>query len=152
MTTLAFRFEAKYVPVTETGCWLWTSNLNGGGYGLLSFGTPPSRKWRLAHRVAYELHRGQIPEGLDVLHKCDVPSCVNPDHLFVGTDKDNIQDCIRKGRWNRPGRRPGQKKLTDDQIRQIRSGGSTTRFAKEFGVCLSTIKRVKNGKSFKHIC
>lgn len=148
--TVMERFESKYEPVTETGCWLWTGTCNGV-YGLLSFSENKKRRWKMAHRIAYELYRGPIPQGLDALHRCDVPLCVNPNHLFLGTDKDNIQDCIRKGRWNIPGRRPGQKKLTDEQIRQIRAGGSTTRFAREFGVALTTIKRVKNGKSFKHI-
>lgn len=76
------------------GCWLWTGSKNRQGYGETMF-----RKRHLrANRVAYELANGPIPEGLMVLHSCDNPPCVNPDHLFLGTGTDNMQDCIRKGR------------------------------------------------------
>ncbi len=92
--TLKERFDEKWIPVTETGCWLWTAHVRTKGYGRIIVNC----KVKHAHRVSWELHKGPIPDGLCVLHKCDVPSCVNPDHLWLGTDKDNTQDMIKKGR------------------------------------------------------
>jgi len=91
------RFNEKWTPVTESGCWLWTDYLVSGKYGHLTV----NYKTLAAHRVSYELHVGEIPEGLCVCHRCDVPFCVNPDHLFLGTHKDNTQDMLKKnrGRW-----------------------------------------------------
>ena len=88
------RFHDKYIPVTETGCWLWISCCNGDGYALISANGKSMR----AHRLSWEMHRGPIPRGLFVLHKCDTPECVNPDHLFLGTNQDNMDDAKRKGR------------------------------------------------------
>ncbi len=94
-------FEVRFwhkVNKTET-CWLWTGHTNYSGYGLFrrSRGSQEVR----AHRVSWDLHYGQVPEGLLVLHKCDVRNCVNPDHLFLGTQPDNVRDCEVKGRaWH----------------------------------------------------
>ena len=88
------RFEENYTPVPESGCWLWTGCVKAHGYGVIFI----KNKTQYAHRVSWELHRGPIPDGLFVLHHCDVPSCVNPEHLFTGTQKDNIQDAAKKGR------------------------------------------------------
>lgn len=90
------RFHANYEMITESGCWIWMGACNQRGYGQIR------RKGRSvgAHRLSWELHNGPIPEGLQVLHKCDVPPCVNPEHLFLGTQKDNIHDAIKKGRVN----------------------------------------------------
>lgn len=86
-------FHAKYIPIL-TGCWIWMSSLSDRGYGQLTI----KNKTIYAHRFSWELHNGPIPEGLLVCHHCDTPLCVNPDHLFVGTQKDNILDAMRKGR------------------------------------------------------
>jgi hypothetical protein len=85
------RFEEKFIPVPESGCWLWTAGLGVGGYGqfYLEWPTP-------AHRASYMLYKGEIPEGMYILHKCDVKCCVNPDHLFVGTHSDNMKDYADK--------------------------------------------------------
>lgn len=88
------RFEEKYIPVPEAGCWLWTAAVDTYGYGRIGFGDGLIS----AHRVSWALYRGEIPNGLCVLHACDVPSCVNPDHLFLGTHSDNSKDCFNKGR------------------------------------------------------
>jgi hypothetical protein len=96
-TSLLERFEAKIQPEPNSGCWLWDSSLTGGGYGTIGLGTRAQGK-ELAHRVSWELFRGEIADGLWVLHKCDVRCCVNPDHLFLGTHSDNMRDCVAKNR------------------------------------------------------
>nr|WP_087475466.1 HNH endonuclease signature motif containing protein [Nitrospira cf. moscoviensis SBR1015] len=92
------RFESFIMPVTECGCWLWTGGSSTRGYGQFRM---LGRGWR-AHRAAWTIYRGPIPDGLHVLHKCDVTSCVNPDHLFLGTPLDNARDKESKGRGNQP--------------------------------------------------
>lgn len=95
--TAAERFWRK---VDKTGdCWVWTGGKHKDGYGL----TGVTGKTELAHRVAWEFTNGKIPEGLHVLHKCDNPPCVRPDHLFVGTHLDNMQDMNNKGRLKTTG-------------------------------------------------
>lgn len=88
-----FRFWSK-VEKTDT-CWIWGGNKNQDGYGLFY---PLSKKTAQAHRFSWSLINGPVPDGLYVCHKCDNPSCVNPDHLFVGTQTDNMRDCKNKGR------------------------------------------------------
>ena len=93
---LVQRFAKKYIPVTESGCWIWIGASNPSGYGQLKVGHQLKR----AHRVSWEFFRGAIPDGMMVCHRCDVPSCVNPDHLFLGTARDNFRDCVEKGRYH----------------------------------------------------
>jgi len=78
----------------ESGCWIWFWSAMSTGYGDFRL----NKRHHLAHRASYEVYKGPIPEGMHVLHRCDVKSCVNPDHLFLGTNLDNIQDSVRKGR------------------------------------------------------
>lgn len=87
------RIIANVEPEPNSGCWLWTAGLGGSGYGALRYGTPTR-----AHRVSYMVFVGPITDGLFVCHRCDTPLCVNPDHLFLGTAKDNAVDAMRKGR------------------------------------------------------
>lgn len=96
--TLEQRFWSM-VEKTD-GCWLWTGALNDAGYGMISdrAGTVSGSTAKRAHRMSYELHKGPIPDGLHLLHSCDVRKCVNPDHLSVGTNQDNIADRVSKGR------------------------------------------------------
>lgn len=92
------RFEEKVMPVTESGCWLWLASVwRRSGYGRIHYGTGHGKSLR-AHRVSYELYCGPIPSGLLVLHRCDVRSCVNPNHLFLGTHTDNVRDAVKKKR------------------------------------------------------
>lgn len=100
--TLADRFWLKVQK--GSGCWLWTGGKHGRGYGGLHCGGKVFRKYLQAHRVSWELHHGPIPDGLWVLHKCDNPICVNPDHLFLGTRQDNMGDCAAKGRIKTTGK------------------------------------------------
>lgn len=93
-TPIKDRIEQQSERVTESGCWIWMRRLNYKGYGVIGY----LGKTCPAHRIAYEAFVGPIPEGLMVLHRCDVRSCVNPAHLFLGTDTDNAQDRSRKGR------------------------------------------------------
>ena len=80
------------------GCWIW--DLKGRTKDGYAFGTWPPKKRRTAHRISYEAHIGPIPEGMMVLHKCDVRDCVNPEHLFLGTQIDNVHDMMDKGRFS----------------------------------------------------
>ena len=94
MKSLREKFDGRYVVDEVTGCWNWVRGKFRGGYGAIAHG----KKTLKAHRVSYELRFGPIPEGLLVCHNCDNPSCVNPDHLFLGTSRDNTKDMFAKGR------------------------------------------------------
>lgn len=108
---IQFIFD-RTTPITESGCWLWDGYCDKDSYGRIYLaGTQ-----KCAHRVAYELVHGKIPEGMLVCHKCDVPSCVNPYHLFLGSPKDNVDDMHEKGRASPHCKR----KLSDDDIDDIR--------------------------------
>lgn len=89
-------FRAKYTISENGGCWLWHGGKMSHGYGTFSTNIPGETK--LAHRISYMIHRGPIPDGMCVCHTCDNPMCVNPDHLFIGTQRDNTDDRDRKGR------------------------------------------------------
>ncbi len=119
------RFWAKVRPEAE-GCWMWTAAKNWSGYG--TFGLSCSRKTIMAHRYSWELHYGPLPKdtakyvhGTCVLHKCDTPACVRPDHLFLGTQQENIADRHTKQRDARGSRAGGAPVLTEEQIREIRA-------------------------------
>jgi len=93
----AEKFLSRIIPEPNTGCWLWEGGSRGGkGYGQFN----PRGKNFAAHRFSYQLHVGEIPKGLSVLHKCDTPACVNPEHLFLGTQTDNMRDRAAKKRDN----------------------------------------------------
>lgn len=93
------RFMEKVMPVTEMpGCWIWDACRLPSGYGKFGIG----RRTFLAHRISYQLFRGPVPDHICVLHRCDLPCCVNPGHLFLGTNADNTQDMIDKGRLVSP--------------------------------------------------
>lgn len=138
---------------TDSDCRNWTRSINNSGYGIVGVG---QNKNTVAHRVAYAVFRGPIPAGAFVLHKCDNRRCVNPDHLFLGTQSDNMRDCAKKGRLKlRFGLHFGEKhnwaKLTDLQIAEIRTllaqGNLTQRaIGKRFGVTDSHICQIGSGK------
>ena len=92
---LQLYIRQRSIPVTESGCWLWEQGCERAGYGEVGIRQSPERT---AHRLSWLAFKGPIPQGLGVLHSCDVTGCVNPDHLFLGTQNDNMKDMARKGR------------------------------------------------------
>jgi len=121
-------------------CWEWTGSKDDKGYGFFA----DTR----AHRFSYQLHFGEIPEGLCVCHECDNPSCCNPDHLFLGTHRDNMRDMVRKGR----GKNRNHVKLTLEQVVEIRSMAkkfTRAKIAARFGVCKSNINWIIKGVTWK---
>lgn len=153
--SLRERFDAKWIPEPNSGCWLWEAFTNAGGYGQMTIGKR-SDGTILAHRAAWIIYRGDIPEGLGVLHRCDNPPCVNPDHLFLGTEKDNMQDCSRKNRVNKTIKLRGvdhaNSKLNEAAVRHIRSTrGNTAALAAEYGVTTANIKYVRRGVTWRHV-
>jgi hypothetical protein len=157
--SLKERFERHYTPEPNSGCWLWTGVV-AAGYGKLRRDSDPSKPLDGAHRVSYELFKGEIPDGHVVCHKCDVRNCVNPDHLFVGTYKDNMQDAARKGRMNWKskdrklpvGEQHHSAKLTTEDVIAIRQLPiSGVEAAQRFGVRPITISRIRRGLIWRHV-
>lgn len=138
---------------TDSGCWEFIGGRIPDGYGMLKV----DGEQRRAHRVAYELWCGPIPEGLNVLHKCDNRACCNPVHLFLGTQQDNIADMVAKGR-QRFGVNPalgvlnGRSRLSEDEVRSIRQyldlGLSERQVANKFYVSRGAIRNIKLGLSW----
>ncbi len=140
------RFELLYLPEPNSGCWLWTGNLNNMGYGKFSI----NRKIVGAHRVSYTMNKGTIPDKLLVCHTCDVRSCVNPDHLFLGTHKENSEDMSRKGRTSK-----SASKLSDNQVIEIinlrKNGFKIKEISSMFNVSEVIIQRASTGYTYKHV-
>lgn len=142
--SLRDRFFSRFAKL-ENGCWQWRAHTDKDGYGIL----PGTNKNTRSHRLSYEIHIGEIPEGLIVCHHCDNPGCVNPNHLFVGTPKDNANDALQKGR-HYIGEKNGRSKLTAENIKQILSSTmSGQQLANKFGVTRSTINNVRKGVTWK---
>lgn len=147
------RFEEKYIPEPNSGCWLWHAAAlpTGCGVFLIDASHSPGRKERYAHRASWILNKGEIPSGLSVLHRCDMPCCVNPDHLFLGTPKENTRDCMKKNRMPLGEGRPFAK-LTSDDVRKIKqSEKSDIELGKQFNVSDSAIYLIRAGKTWKHV-
>lgn len=158
--SLRQRFEQKFTKGSDSECWIWNAARSDNGYGkirvsivdefgmLKHFGC-------YAHRVSYELYVAKIEDGKHVLHTCDNPPCVNPSHLFIGTNTDNILDRMNKGR-STLGSRNKMSKLTEDSVRRIRAmyaaGGMTYQLlADEFGVGAAAILKIIRRQRWKHI-
>lgn len=170
--TLEQRFWSKVdkngptMPHMSTPCWVWIGGKTGNGYGGITI----RGRMRGAHRVAWELTHGPIPNGMQVLHECDNPVCVR--HLFLGTHHDNIDDCLRKGRWAGAGRgslhwsrrhperiargqKNGQTKLTEDQARHIKrllaAGMRQKKVAEAMSLPPHFVANIAQGKAWAHI-
>jgi hypothetical protein len=148
----------RFWPKVEKGnaCWIWKGSRDAAGYGHIGF----EKRVEKAHRISWMLAHGKIPGGMDICHTCDNPSCVNPDHLFLGTRSENILDSVAKGRWHNPdnsGSKNGQSKLNEEQVAEIRASfvrinGVTSNalaLAEKFRVSRATIWDIIAGRRWK---
>lgn len=158
------RFWTKVDKETPNGCWEWTASRNNNGYGLFRPGGLAPK--RLAHRLSWVHHNGPLGDGQYVLHKCDNPKCVNPDHLFVGSKKDNMQDCKAKGRnrYIRPNVPPPRHvgsdhpraKMTEDDVAQFRHRLSENQIslrglARETGLNVKTLSNMRDRITWRNV-
>jgi hypothetical protein len=146
------RFAEKWTPEPNTGCWLWLGSVNVTGYGRFGI---RSGEVEFAHRASWRLYRGEIPLGIFVCHHCDVRICVNPDHLFLGTDLDNMRDAARKGRIKIPSEsycsdeRHQVAVLTNIQVAEIRRSDLSVRFLDELGIYPVGIEAIRAAKNYR---
>lgn len=138
----------KCIPVPESGCWFWLAAVNKrSGYGLFTLST--DLRSLHAHRVSYELFRSKIPEGMNVLHSCDIPFCVNPDHLRLGTQADNMNDVKIRKRSGMRGTRNKHARLDDKMVRDIRESTlAGVDLAKKYKVSKNTVYDVRNNRTW----
>lgn len=152
----AARFWAKVEK--SDNCWVWKGSCDGGGYGTFSLygrGKAPAK----SHRISWAISNGRMPlQGMVICHQCDNPSCVNPDHLFEGTQKENAHDAMRKRRLSIPSKgRSGEAnnsaKLTADEVSAIRAraeaGDSFTKIGREFGIHRTSASNIAKHKNWK---
>lgn len=167
---LKTRLVSKVLPSYATGCWLWSGarlKPPSMGYGMIKV----DRKQRLVHRVSYQVYIGRIPDGFVVMHKCDNPACINPEHLTAGTQAENLADCRAKKRTRpatgdrhgskknpacvRRGERHGMAKLKTGDVVRIKSllkeGVMQKHIAEMFGVSISAISGIRTGKLWRSV-
>ncbi len=135
--------ERFWIKVIKTNsCWVWMGASVSKRYGNMRFGN----RSQLAHRVSWQIHHGEIPEGQNVLHKCDNGFCVRPNHLFLGTQIDNMRDCLVKDR------RPVASKLSVPKVKLIRMSNRTDgELAAKFGVALRTIRDARKRRTWDYL-
>lgn len=152
------KFWAKVKRTDE--CWYWTASCSRKGYGQLVVKHGGTQKRWLAHRLSWVLHFGEIPKGVGyhgtcVLHCCDNPKCVRPDHLWLGSNADNVRDCIAKGRASKVrarGENHPMAKLTEPDIIAIRRDDRTQEIiAQSYGISTSTISAIQRREKWKHV-
>ena len=149
LADLKKRFQAKVGGATARGCVEWCGSIGGLGYGYFRVGPRIER----AHRVAWELENGPIPRGLFVCHRCDNRKCVNHEHLFLGTNAENVADMVAKGRAKFCGRKRGER-LTREQVLSIVArleNESGAALAREFGVSASAVSLIGAGKRHRNL-
>lgn len=155
--TIKNRLLSKVVVDQAIGCWNWTGSKIKFGYGRIGV----DDKTYSAHRLSYQVFRGEIPEGLYVCHKCDNPACINPDHLFLGTQRDNMQDALRKGRIKlpdnggaqyKPGNKAFNRVLPDNQVIEIKgmlkNGVSPSIIARKMNLKRQVVADIKRGQAY----
>lgn len=153
--TLLDRIMDKVEMVPECGCWIWTGSLDAGGrkdnrrYGQLNINGKTAR----VHRVLWEMRFGKIGKGMLLCHHCDTPSCVNPHHLFLGTAKDNMQDCkLKKRRASFAGEYSGKAKLKSEDIIKIREDTRDSRIiADQYGISRNHVYKIKLHMVWAHM-
>lgn len=146
--------ERFFEKVEKTSsCWLWKAHKNQKGYGMFHY-----KKDMSAHKFSYLLHKGDVPKTMFVCHKCDTPSCVNPEHLWLGTNKENVQDSKDKGRNIRPTARGSlnhNSKLDETSVREIKNllkeGMNKKEISRRFKISYPTILNIWNNKIWKHV-
>jgi len=151
------RFWKKVSIKGNNECWEWTGGKQGDGYGI--FGVIENGKWKmkLAHRISWTFHFGEIPKYMKICHKCDNPKCVNPNHLFIGTQLDNVKDMVKKGRINsREGIKNPKAKLTENEVLEIRRLYASTNITfadlgKMFGISDTHSGYIVKRRVWKHI-
>lgn len=134
------------IQISEKGCWIWTGIKQGSGklYGRVKHNVS-------AHRFFYEFYNGKIPQGMNVCHRCDDPTCCNPNHLFLGTQKENVHDAMSKGRLPR-GLTHGMAVLTEEKVLAIRNDPRPQRaIARDYNLAQSHVWRIKHGLSWRHL-
>ena len=149
------RFEDKVDKESDNPCWVWTGASNDQGYGRLQVGD----RLAYAHRVSYQLFVGDIPEGGQINHECHNEPCVNPDHLYAGTQSENVSDAINRGSFsqlNISGESHGVSKLTEKQVNEIRALYETTdhtqySLAEEYDVSRGTVQAIVNWETWTHL-
>ena len=152
MKTTEERFYEKVMMIPFHECWEWAGSQNGDGYGLFWW----NKKVEKAHRASYKINIGTIPDGMHVLHTCDNPSCVNPDHLFIGTNTDNVNDKVKKGRQVfLRGSKNGNSKINEEQagrIKQLLKQMPPKEVSKLMpNVTIDIIWDISRGRTWRHI-
>lgn len=156
----ADRFWSKVDIGNKDDCWIWTAKVSRNGYGRFHQTVKKGvYKQFGAHRVSYEITNGEIPDNMVVCHKCDNPKCVNPNHLLLGTQSENLIDMHKKKRWtsnDRSGENNNSSKLTEDKVREIRKKYKpriyTARMlAEEYNVSIPLIEKILSRKLWKEV-
>jgi len=151
--TLENRFSKKWILEPNSGCWLWIGAMGVSKYGQIRVKNADGF-WAMgyAHRVSWRIYNSIIPDKMHVLHKCDNPSCVNPSHLFLGTQKSNMEDKALKGRQIR-GEQSTQAKITEkNAISILNDTRPHKKIANQYNISASLISRIKTRRAWRHVC
>ena len=140
--------------INENGCWIWQASKDKNGYGFIK--EEKGRKQLKVHRASYELFKGKIPNGLFVLHICDEPRCCNPDHLWIGTAKENTEDCINKNRRkDDKGSKNPMSKLNEDLVKELKkkflNGERTIDLSKKYKIPYKTLEKIRQNLTWRHV-
>lgn len=142
-------FMGSYV-IDDKNCWIWRNSNKITGYGIINY----QGKAKSAHRYSYELFKGEIPKNHEICHTCDNRRCVNPEHLFLGSKTENMQDALKKGRFSL-GENHYQNKLSEKQVKEIRKerekGRSYIDIGKEYGISQESVYDIVKRRTWKHV-